>query len=310
MFCKRKITTIVALVIIQLISVILFSSCADNRENTNGTFSVKFIGGENGVTSLINLPDDKVVLLGGGSLDIVKDKIVNSLETLSADNIDYLFINSPLNSGVKNAIKINDLYNISTIYKLNILNESHFENYNHLISLDNKNIKTCVFGEVVKGDGYFLAVLSPCTNLGEQVFTSEEIAYVSPIIYLDYFGVRFLFICGETSNSFSSFLESYHSGAFNCFLSEHGKEIDLSRIDFLHILNKVAKDNKNKELFLQLQPKNAVITTSIDSSKQNISSLALKNLYDYSSEIAVYQCAEKDLTVSVNENSSYSLSLE
>lgn len=302
MFYKRRNISLLLLVIY----VIFFFGCVNEvpmayKSTTYKKVCVKYLGGEDSSVALLQLSDEKNVLIDGGGYEATRTKIAKILDDASATKIDYLFLNVPLDKGVENALKLSETYEISVVYELNMKEGNVFKKYNQLLSLPNTKKESAVIGEVINGEDYFIAVLSPDSLFKESVYTSEEVAKVSPVIYFEYGGVRFLFL-GESDNaSQTRLLENYRSGVMKVFFEKYGREVVLENIDYLHVSCGSAK-TINEDLLEILKSKNAVITSSYNSYEQNLSTALVSKLYESSENIKIWQCALQDLTVTIDEN--------
>ncbi len=297
MFYKRRNISLLLLVVY----VIFFFGCVSETPLTYKKVCVKYLGGEDSSVAYLQLPDGKIVLIDGGGYEATRTKITESLDSVSASEIDYLFLNVPLDRGVENALKLSETYGISVVYELNMKETNVFKKYNQLLSLPNTKKGSAVIGEAIDGEDYFIAVLSPDSLFKESVYTSEDVAKISPVIYFEYGGVRFLFL-GESDNySQTRLVENYKSGVMNVFFERYGRKVVLENIDYLHLSCGSAK-TINEDLLEILKGKNAVITSSYNSYEQNLSTTLVSKLYESSENIKIWQCALQDLTVTINEN--------
>lgn len=302
MLNKRKIAVFICIII----QSIFFLGC-DNSQAVENEFGVKFIGGGSTNAVIINLPDDKVVLIDTGSGEQVKTKILESLDNINASKIDYLFFNTPRDKSVENTVHISDVYPISCVYQLNISTAECFEKYEQVLALENIAIKEAFVGEVIKGENYFIAVLGPDSVMKSTALANNDLSKISPIIYLEYNGVRFLFL-GETDwYAQQQLLDNYLTGLYDLFYERYGKAVLFEGVDFVHLSNKSVSDNENIDLLDTLQAKNAVVTTSINSYNESVSLNFLEELYEIKEDTKVFVCANEDLSVTIDGYKKYSV---
>ncbi len=289
--------------------VCIFLACAfmgcDGKEVKRQPFSVKTIAGESISPVIINLPNGKVALINGGAKKSTKDKIILELNGLHVKEIDYLFITSPLDKNVKNLLDITKEYKIKSAYLLNISNESEYAYYDNLIkylSAKGTEIKRAFVGELIQENGAHFTILSPLPYEEKQILSYKEIASISPSIYLDYFGLRFMFM-GESDNDTElELINSYTSQLYEIYYKQD-VAINLSSIDYLCFASQSV--SMRSELLSLLKPKNIIVSFGITANTVPLSTAITNKLYQVSPEINMHTCSKNDFSVLINKNGSY-----
>ncbi len=279
--------------------------CGCNRKATvNNEFSVKFISGDNVNTVLINLSDGKTILLDGGHTENSKNSIVNSLNDIKATQIDYYFLTSPNSNNVKNANLILDEYPIKTAYLPLVSNLDNFKEFNSLVETLNSSgavINKIEVGYYILGENYFVCALSPNVNNIVEVNSASEISAISPTIYLEYYGVRFLF-CGEIDKSVEeNVVSNYYAGVYDMYFERAGKKVDIENIDFLHVPSQGNSNSCCAKFLDCVYPTNSIVSCISKTSNASI----IGKLHNLNHKACVYTTDVNDISVIVGENSTY-----
>ena len=126
---------------------------------------------------------------------------------------------------------------------------------------------------MVYGEDYYLIMLSPenYRNKDSAYYKvnfsidplPDDINNISPIIYLDYKGVRFIFTGDAGFSQEKVALNNIDTGIVNRFLQKQDKvPVNLTDIDFLKVSHHGSNDASGNEFLQRITPKNAVISVS------------------------------------------------
>ena len=269
-FYKRK---GVALFITTLLCFLFLMGCTrtaqgEDVKNDLATFSVNFVDLNGDDCTFIHLPDGKNVLIDcGRNRQFNKDTISSFLIEKGVDSIDLFILSSPLEESLGGAEYILENF---TIKKTLIPYVEKTEDYPLLHSLiqklNEKQVETD-YTEVLKGlygEDYCLTILAPKNRYREdspyQTLanspspTIREIKNVSPTIYIEYKGVRFLLLGSADEVEETKLIDSYSKGFYNV------NNVNLSEIDFLKCADHGSSQSNSEALLSLLKPKTAVFS--------------------------------------------------
>ncbi|MBO4594566.1 MAG: MBL fold metallo-hydrolase [Clostridia bacterium] len=277
---QRK-TRIIKLIIVALISaatVLSLCACAKSgslfggyseteKAILNSGFSAHFIDVGEGDSSVFKFPDGKVLMIDTGTDgEKTYGKIKAVLDGLSVKNIDYLVLSHPDTEHVGNAGRLLSDYTVGKLYMPNILedNKEYFPEFSAVYqNMGTSIIVNPKLYDRVSGEDYFFAFLSPkdddyaALNLGSGVDEKAK-DDVSPVIYLEYAGVRFLISSDATATVEQRIVTDY--SVVKTMFDRLGFTVDLEDIEFY----KVAAHGdvkSNSEAFLNLiRPKRSIIS--------------------------------------------------
>ena len=152
-----------------------------------------------------------------------------------------------------------------------IISPQNFNLYYRALTLLNEKEVQIVYsavGTTVFGDDYYFVMLSPnpkeTTDSAYDIFNSYEDPpadvrnNVSPIIYLEYKGVRFIFTGDAGFSQEEVALNNLTLGMVN------KNKVNLDGIDFLKVSHHGAADASGDEFLQALTPKNAVISVGVN----------------------------------------------
>ncbi|MBP5686386.1 MAG: MBL fold metallo-hydrolase, partial [Clostridia bacterium] len=212
------------------------------RAILNSGFSAHFIDVGEGDSSVIKFPDGKVLMIDAG-MDGEKPygKIKAVLDGLSVKNIDYLVLSHPDSEHVGNADRLLSDYSVGTVYMPKILEENRecFPEFSAVygekgtFSVDNPKLY-----KHVSGENWFFAFLSPkdedyaALNIGSGVDEKAK-DDVSPVIYLEYAGVRFLISSDATATVEQRIVTDY--SVVKTMFDRLGFTVDLEDIEFYKV---------------------------------------------------------------------------
>ena len=277
-FNKRKSVSFAVIFIFALI--VAFSGCGksvnnalDGAEVLNTGFSVHYLDVGQGDCIFIKFSDGKTALIDcGAQSKRNQEYIVDYLNSYSVDKIDYFILTHPDNDHVGNAKAIIDNFDIGKAFVPFVMNLNLFPVYGVFydalikkeVSLDYSDM-----GDGFSGEDYFMAFLSPLPKeLADSSYSilngatapnDTAVNNVSPIIYLESNGYRFVFTGDAGATQEDLVIENYSSGYYN-ILFENKTKINLDKVDFLKVSHHGSRDATGAEFLSVLKPKNAVVS--------------------------------------------------
>ena len=283
---------------IALVLLTVLSGCSSpvppkNRQVLSG-FSVHFIDVGQGDCIYIHLPDGKNVLIDCGyKNDEIFDTVTEFLFTYGVTKLDYFILTHPDLDHVGNAEALIDAYNIGTLYHPHIVESSIdlFPTYKSAfnkakVKAEKLNVSDCY--DLIKGDDYFLAFLAPLpkgfpdsvyTEFNQNVAPSETLTNnLSPIIYLEYKGVSFLFTGDAGTKQEQLAIETVNSTLYKNYLLPLGVSFDINNVDYLKVAHHGAKDCTGKDFLQTVNPKTAILSVGGDNPYGHPSSELLERI--------------------------------
>ena len=248
--------------------------------DTDGCFSVHFLDVGEGDAIFIDFADGKTMLIDCGEKKEHNLKTIENCldEHVTDGTLNYLVLTHPDSDHVGNAVDILTDYKVERAYIPHLLQPENFNAYKdaHALLLE-KEIKTedSETGKMVYGEDYYLVMLSPenYRNKDSAYYKvnfsidplPDDINNISPIIYLDYKGVRFIFTGDAGFSQEQVALNNVDTGIVNRFLPRQDKApVNLTDIDFLKVSHHGSDDASGNEFLQRITPKNAVISVSGD----------------------------------------------
>lgn len=241
-----------------------------------GGFSVHYLDVGQGDAILVRFADGKTLLIDCGENNERNLKTIERyVDAYATDGtLNYLLLTHPDSDHVGNAVEILTDYQVETAFIPYLLQPENFNPYYAAYSLiKEKGIKTLYseVGKSVCGDDYYMIMLSPDANGTDgsayaEINSSAEpsadaINNVSPIIYLDYNGVRFIFTGDAGFSQEKVALNNVDTGFADRFLKNQGKApVNLTDIDFLKVSHHGATDASGDEFLQRITPKNAIVS--------------------------------------------------
>ncbi len=243
-------------------------------ENSFSGLSVHYLDVGQGDCILICFPDDKSMLIdcGNGSPASIS-MIIGALQSKKKTSLDYLVLTHPDSdhiASVKEALK--DVA-VKKLYHPEISEgKTGLDDYFSVLKfLQAKGAETEVSakGELI-GEDYKLAILSQVPrkrgegaykdfHLAEQP-TESQINNLSPYIYLEYKGYRFLFTGDADKLEENNLINDYNSGLLKKTFANKGLELKLEEIDFLKVAHHGSDDSSSQDFLDLLKPKYAIIS--------------------------------------------------
>ena len=231
-------------------------------------FSVNFIDLNGEDCTFIHFPDGKNVLIDcGQNKQFNKDAISSFLTQNAVHTIDLFILSSPLEDSLGSAKFVLENFSVKKVlipYVAEIENYPLF--YSFTQALNEKQVETS-YTEALKGiegENYSLTILAPKSlhmkDSPYQVLvdnpspTSREIKNVSPSIYVEYKGIRFLLLGSADEVEEEKLIDSYSRGFYS------SKNVNLSEIDFLKCADHGSSQSNSEALLSLLKPKTAVFS--------------------------------------------------
>ncbi len=299
--------------------ILLFSGCnryENNVEINAGEFSVHYLDVGQGDAIFINFPDGKTMLIDTGLTDDATAEFIKSTVIKSKPEIDYFVLTHPDVDHIGNAQSIIEEFNVEKLFVPKIVNENLFPRFREVMqTAREKEIEITVSDnyKYESGDGWFFAMLSPKPYLSiDSIYNTvnastdpspEEINDLSPIIYLEYRGVRFLFTGDAGFSQEKLVVDSCKAGVYDYRFN--GNQIDIMKIDFLK-MGHHGSDESSSEKFLQyVTPQNAVISVG-DNNYGLPSKYSLIRLVQVNSEVNLFRTdTAGSISVYVNGEGAY-----
>lgn len=284
MFYKRGKVAISFISVFVILLNIFCAGCAkDNLPSEKEVvvykeFSVNYIDVGQGDCIFIRLPDGKNVLIDCGLNDDTQEnskRIISLLNSYSVKKIDYFVLTHPDIDHIGNAKEVVNNFSIGAMYVPYVSSQlmSNFDYYQSLLDLaEERQIKriTSDYTCLIEGENYFFAFLSPVpkglNNSSYSVLestlypTDRQINDLSPIIYFECFGKRFIFTGDASSTQEKIVIENYDVGIYDMFFNSYDIKVNLENIDYLKVSHHGSIDATCKEFLSLLQPKNFIIS--------------------------------------------------
>ncbi len=237
--------------------------------------SVHYIDVGQGDSILICFPDGKSMLVDCGNQSASSVEAVSSaLKQKNVSELDYLVLTHPdLDHIGGTAIALKDLKVKKTFHPdIKRPKEEFLDYYNVLefLQANGSEFEISTRGDFVSGDGYFLGFLTPkSTSQSDSAYREFNLAFpptetqtnnISPMIYLEYKGVRFLFTGDNTAKSEKELITDYNSKLYDQIFEPCGVTVNLERIDFLKVSHHGSADASCYEFLSAISPKNAIIS--------------------------------------------------
>ena len=239
-------------------------------------FSAHFLNVGQGDCIFMQFSDGVNMLVDCGENDGKNaDFIVKFIKKLGVSKIDYLVLTHPDADHIGNAIEVINNFEIKKAFlpKINEDNLQYLPLYKSVVDrIKEKSIERQTSTSYVsfKGQDYGVAFLSPLppafNGSSYDDFTSSYIPdskqtnALSPIIYVQSRGVRFLLTGDAPSSQEKIALESARlSKTMNTY---KGIDVNLEDIDFLKVSHHGSNDGSSNEFLQVLKPKNAIISVA------------------------------------------------
>ncbi len=263
--------------LIAVFTAIALSFCIGCSSNANvnlklpsdNGYAVYFLDVGEGDAILIKLSDGKTMLIDCGAVSDANKEYLKTVINLVGGKIDYIILSHPDVDHVGNAKFLADNFCIGKAFLPCLTNPQRFAVYNEFLQTIISNeveIEYSTNQTEIVTDEYLIRVLTPkpyldidstYTDVNTQLQPSHEIVNgISPIIYFESGGVRFLFT-GDAPKKCEIEAMEYASvlGAGS---------INLSGIDFLKVSHHGSNDASCEDFLDVVRPQNAVISSGVN----------------------------------------------
>ena len=289
---------------------------ADTFKRYDG-FSVNFIDVGNGDAIFINFADGNTMLIDCGEENARNYNAVKRYLDEYTENgvLNYLVLTHVDADHLGNAPKIIENYTVQNAFVPYVLVPENFPLYNQAYTLlkdGGTEIKISATGRSLSGNGYYLVMLSPnakgTTDSAYSAFNSYEDPPaairndISPIIYLEYKGVRFVFTGDAGFSQEQVALNNLETGIVN------KNKVNLTDMDFLKVSHHGADDASGDEFLQALTPKNAVISVGGDNNYSHPTKATLARIRAANENCKIYLTSVcGTVSVFVNEDGNASV---
>ena len=304
----------------------MFFACGNELERggltvTADEFSVHFLYVGNGDCTLVHFPDGKNMLIDCGSNeDDVSDYVKDSISS-AGGKIDYLVLTHPDSEHNGNAKAIAEEFEIGTAFIPYIKNYSLFPDFYRTIEiLENKGVNTEIssFGISVVGEDYFVGFLYPSPPvLSDSAYhdlnlslepSDKNVDEISCVIFVEYAGVRFLFMSDSGERAETDVTDNYLVGYYDKL---YRRNVNLRDIDFLKVDGHGSPDSSTERFMGVVSPENAVISVGSENYEGLPSTAAISRIINSNPDVNLLRTDVKGtVSVSVGKNGVYSISSE
>lgn len=276
---NSKIFKIGTLLLSFLIFLTSFTACNCQSEIMYGEkvnakqadFSVHYIDVGQGDCFFINFPDGKNLLIDSGKVSKTNfSKIKAYLDEYGCEKLDYLVLTHPDENHIGNALSIIENYSIGLVYLPYLVFPEDFPSYFKIINeLNTKQIKTetSMVGKNFSGEDYFFGFLTPLgkDNMDSsyndfnfaQEYTSRQLDDISPIMYLEYKDVSFIF-CSDAGQSQEKIVMEYQKlGIYDIMFNS---KVDVANVDYLCLSSHGGGGCSSQEFLSMVNAKNVVVS--------------------------------------------------
>ncbi len=307
---KRKSNLIIFLLIFILL--IFVGGCNNTQNESNGnSFSpleVNYIDVGEGDATFIKLPDGKTVLIDTGTKSESNEQKIFSLISRYTSKINYFILSHPDSEHYGNALSILENFSVEKIFVPKIINTSVYPEFYSIIQVaTQKGIERVISKTFINlsGNDYTLMFLSPTLNSNNQSyidFISNKTPNslfcddMSPIIYLEFLGVKFIFGGDASETQEKMVIDNYKVRLYHSYLMDDN--FSLSNIDFYKVSAHGDKRSNSSEFLQLLSPQNAIISVGGGNGLAHPSTEVLLRLEEVNSNYNLYR-TDRDKTISV-----------
>lgn len=312
---RRRLVSLIICVIILACS-LSFVGCAEQKDNhlyrqSYEDFSVHYLNVGQGDCIFMQFPDKKTMLIDCAEKDQkLSEFIVKFIQKLSVNKIDYFVLTHPDTDHVGNAKDIIENFDIGSIYTPDIIESklALFPIYFELLQRAKEKgiqFKTSHFYNSIIGKNYALGFLSPSpksmldssyTDFNSALEpTASQVNALSPIIYLEVFGKRFLFTGDAPKSQEELVMQNINLGIYDHTLN---MQVNLENLDYLKVAHHGGEDSCSLDFLNMLKPKNAIISVSGANYYGHPSDIVLERLQIVNEDIDILR-TDYDGTISV-----------
>ena len=303
---KRGLALVLALLIFSLLfSCDKLPSEEDGYAPETDGFSVHYLDVGQGDCSLIRFSDGVVLVIDTGDRNLkTYEAIKNYFKSHGVEKIDYLMITHPDSDHVGNAVNllndfIVDNVFIPYLYPSLIGQFPYYQEAYEIIKEKSVKINYSDSFDYIKGEDYSVALLSPYPAgimgsaydqvNGQPIPEDKYVNDLSPIIYVESCGYRFIFTGDAGYSQEQIVINDYQSGVYDKYFSKFGIDVKLDGIDFLKLAHHGADGSSGIDFLSLLKPKNAVISVGGDNYYGHPSSETLLRLYAINPDCMEYR---------------------
>jgi len=284
-------------------------------------FAVHYLDVGQGDSIFIKFNDDKNMLIDTGDRDglgrnyqFIEQYLINN----GVANIDYLVLTHPDMDHIGNAKKIIEKFGVSEAFLPYIAQDlmGDYPDYKEVYDLlINESVKITYSDcyQKIKGEDYSLAFLSPMpkgfSNSSYDAFNAVLVAdadlinNLSPIMYLEVQGSRFLFTGDAGKSQEQLVVDNYKAGLYQTIFAKHYIDVKLEEIDCLKIGHHGGDDSSGNEFLQLLTPKTAIISVGGNNYYGHPKSEVLERLFLANETCSLYRTDyHGTITVCLNQN--------
>lgn len=254
---------------------------------TSGDYRVHFIDVGQGDCILVELPDDKTVVIDSGPSSS-KNNLLKYFNALDITIIDYFILTHTDSDHIGNAVTIFENFNVLNVYIPKLY--SNYDVEKGYDVEDYKVVTTDVWSRVTQAIYNESCLENLKYNFNEERFFTDEYSFVfyspfqdiisvvndySPIIMLNVQGFKYIFTGDATSNAEGSFLENYSVMVENNFFD----------CDVLKVGHHGSASSSSTAFLEATQAEIAVISVGANNSYSHPKDEILDNLFNAGCEI-------------------------
>lgn len=293
---KRLNKRIIAVVL--LISFLFLYSC-DNINfyviPVSDGFSVHFINVGQGDSALIRFDDGKFMLIDCGSKNAyTSEQIVSTIDSFGGI-LDYLVLTHTDTDHVGNACDIVSNLKVNKAYIPFIEDARLFPAFYNTVEKLDENGTELEYSDIydyIEGENYFVAFLYPQpTGVSESIYdyvnlsdeiTEEDTNDLSPMIYIEYASVRFLFAGDASANTEAEVINMYSIGMYS---EIYPQNIILEDIDFLKVAHHGSSGSSTEDFLKVTRPKNAIFSVGGNNIYGHPSAMTMNRLIEANKKV-------------------------
>ena len=273
-----------------------------SKPQNNGEFSVHYLDVGQGDAIFLYFPDGKTMLIDTGNGEKQNDDyLAQFFKDFGVSKIDYLILTHPDSDHIGGALNVVENFEIGKAFIPHILqpeNFASFKNVKNLLEQKHVPMEISSMYKNIKGEEYSVVFLSPYPldfpnvessyeKLNGTYLTDGDINNASPIIYVEYKNVRFLFT-GDAGSSQEKIVLDIEK-ALKPIFSSLGINLTLNSIDFLKLSHHGSADSNTQEFLNLLKPKNAIISVGGGNVYGHPSTVVLERLITANPEHNLYR---------------------
>ena len=284
MIYKRRLPICVISIVLALITTLVGCKSSNLNEYLDDPptppvkqdeFAVYYLDVGQGDCIFIDFPDGKNMLIDTGeNNDVNQNYLQEFFAEKEISKIDYFLLTHSDSDHIGNALYFLDNFDIGKMF-LPYFNSALIKLFpDFKLVLEKANQKEIDysfsdFSHSIVGENYALAFLSPSpkdmpsgeySDLNSSLSpTDGQINNVSPIIYFECFGIRFVFTGDAQSSSERVVVDRYKNKLYDVFHKDK-VSVNLESVDYLKLGHHGSKDASCEEFLRLLQPKNVIIS--------------------------------------------------